>query len=72
MYHEKEFCPRDATQRVTKVNPDGVQVTCLMCDECAGAWRVIVGISESRQDIPLMGIVHPKSTWTVEKLAGVM
>ena len=61
-------CERPAAVHVTVVYPDGQVVERDLCRQCAEEWQAEVRALEQRRDIAALGIIHPKSVWTITPL----
>jgi len=48
--------------------PDGLVIEKDLCREHAEAWQRQVHALETRNDIPALGIIRPKSVWTIAPL----
>ena len=58
-------CGLPADVHVVVVYPEGQRIERDMCRHCAEEWQANVANMERRGDITDMGIIRPKSTWTI-------
>jgi len=64
-------CLHQAAFHVHVAYPDQAPVDRNMCQACLDVWRRDVAAIEARSDIPALGIIEPKSVWTITPLVQV-